>query len=66
MREIENQVIAKKVNDGRIFEPKIEDPLDDVIEIIDLPDPEHKKSMYRMMKQQMKSTRHKNLLTMTL
>ena len=46
MREIEDQVIAKKINDGRIFEPKIEDPLDDVIEIIDLPDPEHKKSMY--------------------
>ena len=46
MREIENQVIAKKINDGRIFEPKIEDPLDDAIEIIDLPDHEHKKSMY--------------------
>ena len=46
MREIEDQVTAKKINDGRIFEPKIEDPLDDVIEIIDLPDPKHKKSMY--------------------
>ena len=46
MREIENQVIAKKINDGRIFEPKIADPLGDVIEIIGLPDPEHKKSMY--------------------
>ena len=46
MRETEDQVNAKKINDGRIFEPKIEDPLDDVIEIIDLPDPEHKKSMY--------------------
>ena len=36
MREIENEVLAKKINDGRIFEPKIEDPLDDVIEIIDV------------------------------
>ena len=46
MREIENEVIAKKINDDRIFEPKIEDPLDDVIEIIEQLDPEHKKSMY--------------------
>ena len=38
--------MAKKINDDRIFEPKIEDLLDDVIEIIDQPDPEHKKSMY--------------------
>ena len=45
MREIENEVMAKKINDDRIFEPKIEDLLDDVIEIIDQPDPEHKKSM---------------------
>ena len=50
MREIENQVIAKKINNGRIFESKIEDPLDDVIEIIDLPDPEHKKSLYPYVK----------------
>ena len=46
MREIENEVMAKKINNDRIFEPKIEDLLDDVIEIIDQPDPEHKKSMY--------------------
>ena len=46
MREVENQVLAKSINDDRIFEPKIEDPLDDVIEIIDQPDPEHKKSLY--------------------
>ena len=38
MREIENEVLAKKINDCWIFKPKIEDPLDDVIEIIDLPD----------------------------
>ena len=45
MREIEDQVTAKKINDGRIFEPKMEGPLDDVIEIIHLLDPEHKTSM---------------------
>ena len=28
----------KKINDARIFIPKINDPLDDVIEIIDDPD----------------------------
>ena len=32
----------KKINDGRIFEPKINNPLDDVIEIIDDPTAEHK------------------------
>ena len=41
MRETENEVLAKKINDGRIFEPKIEDPLDDVIEIIDVLAVEH-------------------------
>ena len=46
MKEIENEVLAKKINNGRIFETKIEDPLDEVIEIIDLPDPDHKKSMF--------------------
>ena len=46
MREIENEVLAKKINDCRIFEPKIEDPLDDVINIIDLPDIEHKESKF--------------------
>ena len=46
LREIENKVIAKKINDDKIFEAKIEDSLDEVIEIIDLPDPEHKKPMY--------------------
>ena len=44
MREIENEVLAKKINDIRIFEPKIEDPLDDVIETIDESDVEHKKT----------------------
>ena len=46
LREIENETLAKKINDERIFEPKIEDPLDEVIEIIDVPDIQHKKSMF--------------------
>ena len=46
LREIENEQINKKINEERVFEPKIEDPLDDVIEIIDMPDVEHKKSMF--------------------
>ena len=46
MRDIENELLAKKNNDGRIFEPKIQDPLDDVIEILDMPDPEHKKTTF--------------------
>ena len=46
LREIENKQIIKKINEERVFEPKIEDPLDDVIEIIDMPDVEHKKSMF--------------------
>ena len=46
MRDIENELLAKKINDGRIFEPKIQDPLDDVIEILDMPDPEHKKTTF--------------------
>ena len=46
LREIENQAVAKKINDGRIFKPKIQDPLDEVTEIIDLPDLEHKKTMF--------------------
>ena len=46
MREIENDFLAKKINDGRIFESKIQDPLDDVIEILDDPNPEHKKTTF--------------------
>ena len=46
LREIEIETLAKKINDERIFEPKIEDPLDEVIEIIDVPDIQHKKSMF--------------------
>ena len=46
LREIENEQAKRLINEKTIFEPKIEDPLDDVIEIIDLPDIEHKKSMF--------------------
>ena len=46
MREIENNLLAKKINNGRIFEPKIQDPLDDVIEILDDPNPERKKTTF--------------------
>ena len=38
--------IAKTINDGRIFNPVINDPLDDVIEIMDQPNPEHKKTTF--------------------
>ena len=38
--------IAKTINDGRIFQPVINDPLNHVVEIIDLPDPEHKKTTF--------------------
>ena len=67
MREVENQVLAKSINDDRIFEPKIEDPLDDVIEIID----QNIKNLCihilsRQFKRQTKSTKRKNLLTTIL
>ena len=45
-RQIDNELLAKKLNDGRIFEPKIQNPLDDAIEIIDEPNPEHKKTTF--------------------
>ena len=46
LREIEIENLEKKINEDRIFEAKIEDPLDEVIEIIDDPDIEHKTSMF--------------------
>ena len=45
-KEIEMKKIAKTINDGRIFNPVINDPLDDVIEIMDQPNPEHKKKTF--------------------
>ena len=46
LREIENETLAKKINEDRTFDAKIEDTLDEVVEIIDVPDTEHKKSMF--------------------
>ena len=34
------------INDGLLFNPKIEDPLDIVTKILDDPDAEHKKEMF--------------------
>ena len=45
-KEIEMKKIAKTINDGRIFNPVINDPLDDVIEIMDQANPEHKKTTF--------------------
>ena len=45
-KEIEIKKIAKTINDGLIFNPVIKDPLDDVIEIMDQPNPEHKKTTF--------------------
>ena len=70
LREIENEQAKRLINEKTIFEPKIEDPLDDAIEIIDLPDIEHKKSMFpyvnRLLKLLTKLTKNKKLLTLTL
>ena len=38
--------LPKKIDGKRIFEPKTQGPLDDVIEILYLPNPEHKKTMF--------------------
>ena len=46
MREIEEEMLAKKINNGRIFESNVNDPLEDVIEIIDEPESEHKKTTF--------------------
>ena len=42
--------ISKTINDGRIFNPVINDPVDDVIEIMDQPNPEHKKATFPYIK----------------
>ena len=44
--QIENEKLAKKINDERIFNPKINNPLDDVFEIINDPNVEHKKTTF--------------------
>ena len=47
---------AYNINKGRLFEPKIEDPLDTVIEILDDPYAEHKKEMYPYVPPQVQTT----------
>ena len=44
--EDENISLAEQINNGRIFDPVVNDPLDDVLEIIDVPEAEHKKSSF--------------------
>ena len=45
-KEIEMKKIVKTINDGHIFNPAINDPLSDVAEIMNLPNPEHKKTTF--------------------
>ena len=44
--EDENISLAEQINTGRIFEPVVNDQLDDVLEILDVPEAEHKKSTF--------------------
>ena len=44
--EDENISLAEQINAGRIFDPVVNDPLDDVIEIMNVPEPEHKKTTF--------------------
>ena len=46
MRELEQRVTAEKIKNDRLFSPKTEDPLDDVIEILNDPHAKHKKSVF--------------------
>ena len=70
MREIENEVATQKIKQKTVFEPKIGDPLDDVIKIIDLPMQNIKKQCFRtsnrLLKLPTKLTQNKKLLTLTL
>ena len=67
LREIQNETLAKKINEERTFEAKIEDPLDEIVKIIDVPDIENKKSMSnRLLRRQAKLKQIKNLLSMIL
>ena len=45
-RQIENESLARKMNEDRIFTPKINNPLDDVMEILEDPNVEHKKTTF--------------------
>ena len=70
LREIENENLARKINEDRIFEAKIEDLLEEIIKITDDPDIEHKKSMFPydepLLKRQTKLKQNKDLLTKIL
>ena len=46
VRELEHLATAKLINDERNFEPTIQGELDDLLEILDEPDIEHKKYMF--------------------
>ena len=45
-KEIENESLAKKMNDDRIFTPKINNLLDAIMEILEEPNVEHKKTTF--------------------
>ena len=49
-QEIENESLAKKINDDRIFTTKINNPLDDVMEILDDPNVKRKKTTFPYVK----------------
>ena len=44
--EDENISLPEQINTGRIFDPVVNDPLDDVLEIRDMSETEHKKSTF--------------------
>ena len=44
--EIDHIKSAQNIKNGRLFVPKTEDPVDTVIEILDDPNVERKKTMY--------------------
>ena len=70
LREIENEQAKRLINEKTIFEPKIEDPLNDVIKILDLPDIEQKIDVSfeeaTVLKVLIKLTKNKKLLILTL
>ena len=50
--EIDHIKSAQNIKNRRLFVPKTEDPLDTVIEILDDPNVEHKKTMYSYVRPQ--------------
>ena len=46
VRELEHLAIAKTINDNRLFEPTEKNELEELVEILNEPDIEHKKSMF--------------------